>query len=73
VGNVHVSVGKVSFSNEDLIKNVKAVVDELFKVKPASAKGRYLLSAALSSTMGPGIKLDPSLVREVDELAVASA
>ena len=73
VGNVHVSVGKVSFSNEDLIKNVKAVVDELFKVKPASAKGRYLLSAALSSTMGPGIKLDPSLVREVDELDVASA
>ena len=73
VGNVHVSVGKVSFSNEDLIKNVKAVVDELFKVKPASAKGRYLLSAALSSTMGPGIKLDPSLVREVDKLAVASA
>jgi large subunit ribosomal protein L1 len=73
VGNIHVPVGKVSFSKEDLIGNVRAVIDELFRVKPASAKGRYLLSAALSSTMGPGVKLDPALVREVDELAVATA
>jgi len=72
VGNIHLPVGKVSFSLEDLIGNVRAVVDELFRVKPASAKGRYLLSASLSSTMGPSVKLDPALVREVEEL-VASA
>jgi large subunit ribosomal protein L1 len=69
VGNVHVPVGKISFSEEQLVGNIRSVIDELFRVKPASAKGRYMLSAALSSTMGPGVKLDPSLVREVDELA----
>jgi large subunit ribosomal protein L1 len=73
VGNVHVPVGKVSFSQEDIISNVRAVIEELYKVKPASAKGRYVNSAALSSTMGPGVKLDPALVREADELAAASA
>jgi large subunit ribosomal protein L1 len=73
VGNVHVPVGKISFSEEDLIANVRAVIEELFRAKPASAKGRYLRSAALSSTMGPGVKLNPALVREVDELAAASA
>jgi large subunit ribosomal protein L1 len=67
VGNIHLPVGKVSFSTEDLTANVRAVFDELFRVKPASAKGRYVLSAAVSSTMGPGIKLDPALVREVEE------
>ena len=69
VGNVHVPVGKISFSEEQLVGNIRSVIDELFRVQPASAKGRYMLSAALSSTMGPGVKLDPSLVREVDELA----
>ena len=69
VGNVHVPVGKISFSEEQLVGNIRSVIDEHFRVKPASAKGRYMLSAALSSTMGPGVKLDPSLVREVDELA----
>ena len=73
VGNIHLPIGKVSFSQEDLVANARAVIEELFRAKPASAKGKYLLSAAVSSTMGPGIKLDPALVREVDELAVASA
>jgi len=68
VGNVHVPVGKASFSKEDLVANVRAVVEELFRAKPASAKGRYLKSATVCSTMGPGVKLDPALVREVDEL-----
>jgi large subunit ribosomal protein L1 len=72
VGNIHVPVGKVSFSKDDLVRNVRAVVEELFRAKPASAKGRYLLSATLSSTMGPGVRLDPALVREVDELAVTA-
>jgi len=46
-------VGKVSFSRDDLIKNVRAVVDEIVRVKPASAKGRYIMSITVSSTMGP--------------------
>jgi large subunit ribosomal protein L1 len=65
VGNIHLPVGKVSFSAEDIVRNIHAVFDELFRVKPASAKGRYVLSAAISSTMGPSVKLDPALVREV--------
>jgi len=65
VGNIHLPVGKVSFSAEDIVRNIHAVFDELFRVKPASAKGRYVLSAAISSTMGPSVKLDPALVREI--------
>ena len=65
VGNIHLPVGKVSFSAEDIVRNIHAVFDELFRVKPASAKGRYVLSAAISSTMGPSVKLDPSLVRDI--------
>jgi large subunit ribosomal protein L1 len=74
VGNIHMPIGKVSFSEEDLVANARAVIEELFRAKPASAKGRYVLSATVSSTMGPGVKIDPSLVRETDEkLATASA
>ena len=72
IGNVQLRVGKVSFSREDLAKNVHAVIDELVRVKPASAKGRYLLSITVSSTMGPGVKIDPTRAREVDEV-LASA
>ena len=72
VGNIHLRVGKASFSAADLVKNVHAVIDELFRAKPASAKGRYLLSVTLSSTMGPGVKIDPVNAREVrDELVTA--
>ncbi|MDE3106722.1 MAG: 50S ribosomal protein L1 [Acidobacteriota bacterium] len=72
IGNVQLRVGKVSFSREDLVKNVQAVIDELVRVKPASAKGRYLLSVTVSSTMGPGVKIDPSRTRDADEV-LASA
>ena len=68
IGNVQLRVGKVSFSREDLIKNVQAVIDELVRAKPASAKGRYLMSITVSSTMGPGVKIDPTRAREVDEV-----
>src|SRR5664280_1044473 len=61
IGNVQLRVGKVSFSRDDLIKNVRAVVDEVVRVKPASAKGRYIMSITVSSTMGPGVKVDPTL------------
>ena len=68
IGNVQLRVGKVSFSREDLVRNVLAVIDELGRVKPASAKGRYLLSVTLSSTMGPGVKVDPTRARDHDEV-----
>ena len=72
VGNIHLRVGKASFSEDDLQKNIFAVVDELFRVKPASAKGRYLQSVTISSTMGPGIKIDPARARAVKEVLVTS-
>ena len=72
IGNVQLRVGKVSFSRDDLVRNVQAVVDELARVKPASAKGRYLLSVTVSSTMGPGVKIDPARTKHTDEV-LASA
>jgi large subunit ribosomal protein L1 len=69
VGNVHVSIGKRSFSREQMLENLHAVVDELVRAKPAAAKGRYLRSVTLSSTMSPGIRIDPAKAREVEELA----
>jgi large subunit ribosomal protein L1 len=68
IGNVQLRVGKVSFSREDLMRNVQAVIDEIVRVKPSSAKGRYLLSVTVSSTMGPGVKIDPARAREHDEV-----
>ena len=72
IGNVQLRVGKVSFSREDLMRNVVAVIDELVRVKPASAKGRYLMSVTVSSTMGPGVKIDPTRIHDHDEV-LASA
>jgi large subunit ribosomal protein L1 len=60
-GNVHVPVGKVSFPVESLVKNYGAVLDEIQKAKPPSAKGRYLKSITTSSTMGPGVKINPEV------------
>ncbi|MDP2167860.1 MAG: 50S ribosomal protein L1 [Thermodesulfovibrionales bacterium] len=57
-GIVHVSVGKVSFSKEAIIQNIKAVMDSVLKAKPASSKGTYIKRISISSTMGPGIKVD---------------
>jgi len=73
VGNVHVPVGKASFERVDLIENVHAVVEELVRAKPAASKGRYLKAVTLSSTMGPGIRIDPARVRDVEEDLAASA
>jgi large subunit ribosomal protein L1 len=58
-GIVHVPVGKVSFDADKLYDNASSVLEAVMKAKPASVKGRYLRSATLSSTMGPGIRLDP--------------
>jgi len=58
-GNVHVPVGKVSFPVESLVRNYGAVLDEIQRAKPPSAKGRYLKGITTSSTMGPGVKINP--------------
>ncbi len=58
-GIVHSMIGKINFTNDQLIDNFRSLMDAIVKAKPASAKGRYLLSVSISSTMGPGIKLDP--------------
>jgi large subunit ribosomal protein L1 len=57
-GNVHAPVGKVSFSQDQLAANVQAFMDTIARVKPAAAKGTYIRSATVSSTMGPGVRLD---------------
>jgi large subunit ribosomal protein L1 len=57
-GIVHAGVGKVSFSAEQIQENVQTLIDQLVKLKPASAKGTYLKTVTLSSTMGPGIRLN---------------
>jgi large subunit ribosomal protein L1 len=69
--NVHVPIGKASFDAEKLLANFRAVVEELQRVKPASAKGRYFKRVAVSSTMGPGIKIDPNRLRPDPTLPVA--
>ena len=58
--NVHVPVGKISFSEDDISKNIESVVEELKRMKPAGAKGQYIKKASISTTMGPSIKLDVS-------------
>jgi large subunit ribosomal protein L1 len=73
VGNIHVAIGKVSFEDSKLLENFRAVVDELVRVKPAAAKGRYLRSMTVSSTMGPGVKIDPARARLTDEELAATA
>jgi large subunit ribosomal protein L1 len=60
---VHVPLGKASFSADDLIRNFRAVVDELNRVKPAAAKGRYMKRVSVATTMGPGIKVDPNRLK----------
>ena len=55
---IHVPVGKASFADEQLADNFQALIDEIIKVKPAAAKGQYLRSVTLTSTMGPGVKLN---------------
>ncbi|WP_372398313.1 50S ribosomal protein L1 [Azospirillum sp. HJ39] len=57
-GIVHAGVGKASFSEEALVQNIRAFVDAITRAKPSGAKGQYLLKVSLSSTMGPGVKLD---------------
>jgi large subunit ribosomal protein L1 len=66
-GIVHVPLGKKSFDERQLVENYATVLDEIVRVKPAAAKGRYLRTITLSSTMGPGIKLDTTRIRNLLE------
>jgi large subunit ribosomal protein L1 len=68
-GNVHLSLGKVSFDERALLENYAAVIDEIVRAKPAAAKGRYLQTITLTTTMGPGVRVDPSRTRESEILA----
>ena len=63
-GNVHVPIGKVSFELADLQKNFSAVIEELERAKPSSSKGKYLKKVVVSSTMGPGVKVDTTAVKD---------
>ena len=67
VGNIHIRVGKASFSKDRLVKNIRAVIDELQRAKPPAAKGRYFLSLTVSTTMSPGVHIDPVKARFSDE------
>jgi large subunit ribosomal protein L1 len=61
-GNIHVPIGKVSFDNEKLAENFATIYEAILKAKPAAAKGTYVKNVTVTSTMGPGIKVDPSTV-----------
>jgi large subunit ribosomal protein L1 len=62
---VHLNIGKTSFDERALLENYAAVIEELIRAKPSAAKGRYLRTVTIASTMGPGIKVDPSRTRDI--------
>ncbi|HEY2318308.1 MAG TPA: 50S ribosomal protein L1 [Solirubrobacteraceae bacterium] len=69
---VHMVIGKRNFEERMLLENYAAVIDELIRAKPAAAKGRYIRSVTFASTMGPGVKVDPSRTRDIVEEPVAA-
>jgi large subunit ribosomal protein L1 len=70
---VHLNIGKTSFEERPLLENYLALLEELFRARPPAAKGRYLRSITMTSTMGPGIKVDPARIRDGVEEASAAA
>lgn len=64
-GNLHIPVGKVSFGKEKIIENINSLVEAIIRLKPASSKGTYVKGIAISTTMSPGIKVDPAYARSV--------
>jgi large subunit ribosomal protein L1 len=70
---VHMTVGKTSFPDDHLLANYQAVIEELIRAKPSAAKGKYIRSIVMASTMGPGVKVDPSRTRDLVEQEAASA
>jgi large subunit ribosomal protein L1 len=70
---VHLPIGKIEFEERALLENYAALIDEIQRAKPASAKGRYIRSITLTTTMGPGVRVDPSRTRGIVEEAAALA
>jgi large subunit ribosomal protein L1 len=70
---VHLPIGKLSFDERRLLENYAALIDEIVRAKPAAAKGRYLRTVTLATTMSPGVKVDPSRTRDIAEEVVAVA
>jgi large subunit ribosomal protein L1 len=70
---VHLVIGKIDFPEQQLLENYAAVIEELIRAKPSAAKGRYLRTITMASTMGPGVKVDPSRTRDIVEEAAATA
>jgi len=68
-GVIHATIGRVSFDSKQLLENYASFMDTINKARPSSAKGRYIKSVYLASTMGPGIKIDPSLEANMEEVA----
>jgi large subunit ribosomal protein L1 len=69
---VHLVIGKTDFEDRLLLENYAAVIEELMRAKPSAAKGRYIRSVTFASTMGPGVKVDPSQTRDIVEEPVAA-
>ncbi len=70
-GNVHLVIGKRSFDEQALAENYLAVVDEILRAKPAAAKGKYVKTLTVSTTMGPGIHIDPARLKELEAASTA--
>ena len=70
---VHLTIGKTDFDERALLENYAAVIDELVKAKPSAAKGKYIRSITLASTMGPGVKVDPSRTKDLLEESATPA
>ena len=72
-GNIHLIIGKKSFEERNLLENYLAVVDEVLRAKPAAAKGRYIKSLAVSSTMGPSVRIDASKPKDTQTVGAAAS
>jgi large subunit ribosomal protein L1 len=68
---VHLVIGKTGFDEHRLLENYAAVMDELIRAKPSAAKGRYIRTVTFTTTMGPGVKVDPARVKDLEETAAA--
>ena len=65
LGSIHAPIGKVDFDLDKIVENFKAFMDQIIRLKPASSKGQYLRTIAVSLTMGPGVKMDPAIVAKI--------
>jgi large subunit ribosomal protein L1 len=69
---VHLSIGRTDLGEQELLENYAALIEELMRAKPSSAKGKYMVTVTLSTTMGPGVRVDPTKTREIAEEPVAA-